>query len=81
MPAIQLSRCPTSGTASTPPISLKMKLPSVTRLASGVARSVDSMPSSPLPRLAPSTRPSATGKAITCNDARVATSSTTARLE
>ena len=72
MPAIQLSRCPTSGTASTQPISLKMRLPSGTRRASGVARSVDSMPSRPLPRLAPSTRPSATGSAITCSDASVA---------
>ncbi len=67
--------------AITQPISLNRKLPSVTRRASGGERSVDSMPSRPLPRLAPSTRPSATGSAITCSDASVATSRTTARLE
>ena len=67
--------------ASTQPISLNRKLPSVTRRASGGERSVDSMPSMPLPRLAPSTRPSATGSEIIDSDASVAISSTTARLE
>ncbi len=52
-----------AGSPATQPISLNRKLPSVTRRASGGERSVDSMPSSPLPRLAPSTRPSATGSA------------------
>ncbi len=71
----------TSGSSSVQPISLNRKLPSVTRRASGGELSVDSMPRMPLPRLAPSTSPSATGSAITCSDASVATSSTTARLE
>ena len=64
-PAIQSSTWPTSGIASRQPMSLNRKLPSVTRRASGGERSVDSMPRRPLPRLAPSTRPSATGSAMT----------------
>ena len=62
-----------AASASTQPISLNRKLPSVTRRASGGERSVDSMPRRPLPRLAPSTRPSATGSAITLSEASAAT--------
>jgi hypothetical protein len=71
----------TSGIAITTPISLNRKLPSVTRRASGGERSVDSIPSVPLPRFAPSTSPRATGGAMTPSWASAATSSTTARLE
>jgi hypothetical protein len=65
------------GMASTQPMSLNRKLPSVTRRASGGARNVDSMPRMPLPRLAPSTSPSATGSEIIDSEASVAISSTT----
>ncbi len=79
--SIQPSTWESVGIASTQPISLNRKFPSVTRRASGGERSVDSMPSRPLPRLAPSTRPSAIGSGIIDSEASVAISSTTARLE
>ena len=65
----------------TQPISRNSRLPRLTRRASGAAAIVFAIASSPLPRLAPRTSPSATLSEITFDVASVAVSSTTARLE
>ena len=70
-----------SGTMITQPSSRNSRLPRLTRRASGGDVIVLSIASRPLPRLAPSTRPSATCSEITFDVASVAVSSTTARLE
>jgi hypothetical protein len=63
------------------PRTLNTKLPSGTWRTSTVDLAVVSTASRPLPRLAPSTRPSATSSGITPEAASVAVSSTMARLE
>ena len=63
------------------PSSLKTRLPSGTCRTSTADLAVVSTASRPLPRLAPSTRPSATSSGTTPELASVAISSTTARLE
>ena len=70
-----------SGAAIATPISLNRKLPSGTRRARGVDRSVESIASSPLPMFAPSTIPSAACSGTSPESAIVAVSSTIARLE
>ena len=65
----------------TAPTDLKIRLPSGSRRTCGEALAVASMASTPLPMLAPITRPSATVTGITPEVARVAISSTIARLE
>jgi hypothetical protein len=63
------------------PITLNIRLPSGTWRVSMLALMVVSTASMPLPRFAPSTRPSATSIGITPLLASVAVSSTMARLE
>ena len=75
------SHRPTKGAASTTPISLKTKLPTVIWRTSMADLEVVSTASAPLPRLAPSNRPRATSIWITWDAASAAISSTTARLE
>ncbi len=64
----------------TTPMALNSRLPSGTCRVARLALAVFSTASSPLPRLAPSTSPSATSMPTALMD-RVAVSSTTARLE
>ncbi|MNW01562.1 hypothetical protein D3C71_1972150 [compost metagenome] len=66
---------------STRPINLYNKLPRATRRPAAFCMLVPMKASRPLPMLAPTTRPMATGKLITSAPARVAVSSTAARLE
>ena len=69
------------GMATATPSSLKTRLPTVTWRTAISDLAVVSTASTPLPRLAPSTRPSATSRGTTAELAIAATSSTTARLE
>ena len=66
---------------SNAPTALKIRLPSGRRRTWGEARLVAIMPSSPLPRFAPSTSPRATVGGSMPVVASVAVSSTIARLE
>ncbi|MNP17474.1 hypothetical protein D3C76_1099080 [compost metagenome] len=63
------------------PISLYSRLPSATWRPAVFCMLVLRNASTPLPMLAPITRPMATGRLITAAPARVAVSSTAARLE
>lgn len=63
------------------PSPLNSRLPTVTCRTGTADLAVVSTASRPLPRLAPSTSPSATSSGTTLELAMAATSSTTARLE
>ncbi len=69
------------GPTTATPSALKSRLPTVTCRTATADLAVVSTASRPLPRLAPSTRPSATSSGTTFDVAMAATSSTTARLE
>jgi hypothetical protein len=73
--------CGSSGIAHVAPITLNSRLPIGSRRSAIGARLVSSTASKPLPRLAPSTSPSATVTGTMPETAKVATSSTMARLE
>ena len=73
--------CGSSGIATSAPTDLKTKLPSGSRRSSGAAPLVASIASTPLPTLAPSTRPRATVVGSMPCEASVDVSSTMARLE
>ncbi|MNH04686.1 hypothetical protein D3C79_639900 [compost metagenome] len=70
-----------TGMISSRPISLYSRLPRATRRPAAFCMLVLMKASSPLPMLAPTTRPMATGRLITSAPASVAVSSTAARLE
>ena len=70
-----------NGATSATPSILNIRLPTVTWRTSMVDLAVVMTASSPLPRLAPSTKPSATSSGTTLALAIAATSSTMARLE
>ncbi|MNH28803.1 hypothetical protein D3C81_1304670 [compost metagenome] len=74
------SGCST-GMISSRPSSLYSRLPSATRRPAAFCMLVLMNASNPLPMLAPTTRPMATGRLITSAPASVAVSSTAARLE
>ena len=71
----------TKGAAMATPAILKIRLPTVTWRTGIGDLAVVRTASKPLPRLAPSTRPSATSSGTTFELAMAATSSTTAKLE
>ena len=75
------SHWPMNGATSATPSILNIRLPTVTWRTSMVDLAVVMTASSPLPRLAPSTKPSATSSGTTLALAIAATSSTMARLE
>ncbi|MNN37886.1 hypothetical protein D3C81_1518540 [compost metagenome] len=79
--SIQLASGPTSGSTRAQPASLNSRLPRATRRPAAFCRLLLSRARTPLPRLAPITRQSATLREITLDAARVAVSSTAARLE
>ncbi len=66
---------------SSRPMSLYSRLPSATWRPAAFCMLVLRKASTPLPMLAPITRPMATGRLMTPAPARVAVSSTAARLE
>ncbi len=79
--SIQRTRGLSTGMISSRPISLYSRLPRATWRPAALRMLVPRKASTPLPIFAPITRPMATGRLITPAPARVAVSSTAARLE
>ncbi|MNI41904.1 hypothetical protein D3C73_961690 [compost metagenome] len=79
--SIQCTSGSSTGMISNSPISLYNRLPRATWRPAAFCMLVLRKARTPLPMLAPMTRPRATGRLITLAPARVAVSNTAARLE